>query len=165
MRTDRACGQKASGPCMLSIRRKSHDNDNNTSFTEFIAGQTANLLNPRNRGMSAAKRDNENATGGLLNSRICSPICMCCYCYRFVPLRQYTISSHYNRLQYIDDTSLSLSIHMYIYIYIHMCVYINQSIRIHVYIYIYIYICILGQGRRAAAEVAGAAGRQAAAKN
>ena len=36
-------------------------------FTEFIAGQTADLQNPRNRGMSAAKHDNDDETGGLLN--------------------------------------------------------------------------------------------------
>ena len=54
-------------------------------FTEFIAGQRADLLNPRNRGMYAAKRDNDNETGGLLNRWICLLNCMCCYCHRFVP--------------------------------------------------------------------------------
>ena len=34
-----------------------------TSFTELIAGQTVDLLNPRDRGMSAAKRENGNNTG------------------------------------------------------------------------------------------------------
>ena len=55
-------------------------------FTEFIARQTADLLNPRNHGTSAANRDNDNETGGLLNRWICLLNCLfVCYCYRFVP--------------------------------------------------------------------------------
>ena len=40
-------------------------------FTEFIAGRTADLLNPRSHGMSAAKRGKNCAAGGLLNRWIC----------------------------------------------------------------------------------------------
>ena len=53
-------------------------------FTEFIAGQTADLPNPRNRGVSAAKRDNDNETGGLLSLIILLHF-LCCYCYRLFP--------------------------------------------------------------------------------
>ena len=50
--------------------RKYNDNDKesyNLLNTEFIARQTADLLNPRNREMSAAKDDNDNEMGDLRN--------------------------------------------------------------------------------------------------
>ena len=65
------------GSCLVS--------GGNQSFTEFIAGQNTDLLNPRNRGMSTAKRDNDNATGGLLNRWIDLLYLPVCYCYRCVP--------------------------------------------------------------------------------
>ena len=57
----------------------------NIIFTEFIAGQTTDLPNPRNRGMSAAKRDSDNETGGLLDRWICLQDFPFCDCYGFVP--------------------------------------------------------------------------------
>ena len=44
---------------------------------------TPDLLNPRNRGPSAAKRDNDNETGVLLDLWIYLLNCLFCYCYRF----------------------------------------------------------------------------------
>ena len=54
-------------------------------LTEFIAGQTTDLPNPRNRGMSAARRDNDKETDALLSRWICLLNCMFCHFYGFVP--------------------------------------------------------------------------------
>ena len=71
----------------LYLRRIYSDNGNrwwHITFTEFITGQTTDLLNPRNHGMSAAKRDNDNEMDGLPNRWICLHNCMCCYRYVFL---------------------------------------------------------------------------------
>ena len=55
------------------------------TLTEFIAGRTADLQNPRHREMSAAKRDNDNEAGGLLNRWMYLLNSLLCYCYWVVP--------------------------------------------------------------------------------
>ena len=53
----------------LTVRREGVEGSRRRSrrFAEFIAGQMAALLHPRNRGTPASKRDNDKETGGLLN--------------------------------------------------------------------------------------------------
>ena len=40
------------------------------SFTEFIAGQPADLLDPRNRGVSSVKRDSGLNIQGILRIKL-----------------------------------------------------------------------------------------------